>query len=121
MRSLQDYIYESSAKTAYDGEGFFFDNTEFYKKIGYKYYNKETGAPSLEDIQKAYFTTNNVTGDPSFCDFDDKSYTKIKKNTWQYMPTQASAIGGTITDEKLFDMISKADKWFFMLRFTDEK
>ena len=125
MKSLVDFISESQvnekAITAYDSPTYFFDGGggEYYKKLGYKYYN-DMNKPSKEDIANCYGTTSNVTGDPSFGDIDGLSFTKLKDNTWQTSSQLSHVLGGTINDKELLDRLNKAQKFYFMLRFTNK-
>lgn len=118
MKSLTQYIKESQ-KTAYDGADFF---DKYHWNIGYKYYNKETGLPTIDEIKDAYGTTSNVTGDPSFGDVDGTSFDKLKANKWKTTSTGKNVIGGSeLTDEKILKMIEDSkDKWFLMLRFKKD-
>ena len=118
MKSLTQFIQESK-KSPFDGEDFF---SEYYWKIGYKYYNKDTEKPTFEDIEKCFGTTSNVTGDPSFACIDGVSFSKLKENKWQTESSLSHALGGSITDKEFFKRIEdcKGD-WYVMLRFSDKK
>ena len=124
MKSLVEFILESQlnekAITAYDSPTYFFDGSagEYYKKLGYKYYN-DMNKPSKEDIANCYGTTSNVTGDPSFGDIDGLSFSKLKDNTWQTSSQLSHVLGGTINDKELLDRLNKAQKFYFMLRFVE--
>lgn len=112
MKSLKSYISES--KTAYDGPEFF--EKYYYNNLNYKYYNKETGVPTLEELQEAYGTTA-LTGDPSFLRVNDTAYEKIGNNKWESQTLLAHAVGGKKTDEEIFKLLKNAKTpWFVMLR-----
>ena len=117
MKSLTEYIKESQ-KSALDGADFF---NEYYWKIGYKYYNKDTEKPTAEDIEKCYGTTSNVTGDPSWVDVDGAIFSKLKDNKWQAESNLEHVLGGSITDKEVLNHIENAKVWYAMLRFTDKK
>lgn len=121
MKTLKEYILES-AKNPYDSPDYFFQEDKsgfnYYKKLGYKYYN-DMNKPTEEDLKKAYGTTSNVTGDPSFGNIDGVSFSKLKDNKWETSSQLSHVIGGSITDKELLDRINKAEKFYFMLRFTE--
>lgn len=119
MKSLVNFIKES-VKSAYDSPDYFFGGSggDYYKRLGYKYYN-DMNKPTEEDIKNCYGTTSNVTGDPSFGDIDGLSVSKLKDNTWQTSSQLAHVLGGTMSDKELLNRINKAEKFYFMLRFTE--
>lgn len=117
MKSLNKFIKESvsKAQTGYDGPDYF--PNYYYKHANYKYYNADTANVTLEDIENATADSRNVTGDPSFCDVDGTSFTKIKQNQWQAMSMQQYASGKILTNKQLFDLINNGERWYAMLRF----
>ena len=126
MKSLVEFISESQvnekAITAYDSPTYFFDGGggEYYKKLGYKYYN-DMNKPSKEDIENAYGTTSNVTGDPSFGNIDGVEFTKIKKDEWQSSSQLKHVFGGIVSNKTLYQMMDNSKKPFYlMLRFKDK-
>lgn len=118
MKSLTQYIQEAK-KSPFDGAEFF---SEYYWRIGYKYYNKETGFPTKKEIEDAFATTTNVTGDPSFGCLDGASFSKIKKDEWQSESGLSRVFGGIVSNKIFYQMLDncKGD-WYLMLRFTDKK
>ena len=118
MKSLTEYIKEAQ-NTPFDGKEYF---GEYYWKIGYKYYNKDTEKPTAEDIEKCYGTTSNVTGDPSWVCVDGATFSKLKDNKWQTESNLSHVLGGSITDKEVLDRINNCkENWYAMLRFTDKK
>ena len=114
MKSLSQFIAEAQ-KTPFDNIEYF---GEYYWKIGYKYYNKDTGKPTTEDIKECYGTTSNVTGDPSWVCIDGVSFSKLKDNKWQAESNLEHVLGGSITDKELLNRLNAAKVWYAMLRFT---
>ena len=119
MKQLTEYIKEQQ-KTCYDGPDFF--GKWYYDKMHYKYFNNETGVPSLEEIEDCFHTKNNVTGDPSWLTVDGVTFTKYEKNKWQASSSLARAIGGTINNKEIHDKLKNTkEKWYAMLRPGDGK
>lgn len=120
MKSLVNYIKESK-ETPFNGPDYFLKpdskGFNYYAKIGYKYYNKNNH-PTKDEIKDAFATTSNVTGDPSFGYVNGVEFTKIKNNKWQSSSQLQHAIGGTITDNELYQKIENTNEdWYLMLRF----
>lgn len=116
MKSLSQFISEAIKlyESAYDSKEFFDDDKW---KLGYKYYNAETGVPTLEEIENA-FATEKITDDPSFGAITGMSFDKTDKNAWSVTSAMHKDMGKTYTNEQILDMIKKTkDKWFLMLRF----
>lgn len=114
MKDLVTYIQESK-KSAFDGADFF--GKWYFDNLNYKYYNKETGLPTLEEIEEAYGTTANVTGDPSWVSVNGIEFTKIKKNEWHSSSVLSHALGGSCNNENIYKMLSETkDPWYAMLR-----
>lgn len=102
-------------KTCFDGPDFF--GSYYYDTMNYKYFNKDTGKPSLDEIEQSVADANNVTGDPSFCTINGISFTKYKKNKWQASSGLAHAIGGTQSDKEIFQLLKDTNNdWYAMLR-----
>ncbi|MCH5167821.1 MAG: hypothetical protein J1F35_08080 [Erysipelotrichales bacterium] len=117
MKSLTQFIQEAQ-KSAFDGKDFF---SEYYWKIGYKYYNKDTEKPTIEDIEKCYGTTSNVMGDPSFINIDGATFSKLKDNKWQAESNLEHVLSGSVNDKELMNRLENAKVWYAMLRFFDKK
>lgn len=118
MKSLSQFISEAIklSHSAYDGKEFF---DEHMWKLGYEYKNATIGVPTLEELENAYFTTSNITGDPSFGAIGELSFDKVEKNKWYVINVAHSAMGETYTNDQLLNMITKTkEKWFLMLRYN---
>lgn len=65
-----------------------------------------TPSISLEDLQNAGWG-GSFMDDRSWIVIDNVEFNKIKEDGWQGLSTQKSTIGGTISSEKLFELIQK--------------
>lgn len=112
MKSLKNFILE--AKSAYDSSDFF--EKYYFDKLNYKYYNKETDMPTLEEIQQAYGTPS-LMGDASFIGIDGASFIKVGNNKWLSQTLISNAFGTEYTDAEIFRLFKTSKKlWFAMLR-----
>lgn len=74
---------------------------------------------SLQDIEDAIYSSS-FMNDRDEIKIDGRDYVKIGKNKWQYMPSQAHAIGGIYTDKEIYDMASKTNDLFYDFNHYDE-